>query len=37
MPTDQLHFILPPQHTSVEDERRHRKERLAAALRLFGR
>jgi ribulose-5-phosphate 4-epimerase/fuculose-1-phosphate aldolase len=25
-----------PQFTDVEDERRHRKERLAAALRLFG-
>ncbi|MFI1333331.1 class II aldolase/adducin family protein [Streptomyces sp. NPDC020845] len=37
IPTDQLHFTLPPQHTSLEDERRHRKERLAAALRLFGR
>ncbi|ADI07910.1 hypothetical protein SBI_04790 [Streptomyces bingchenggensis BCW-1] len=37
IPTDQLHFTLPPQHTSPEDERRHRKERLAAALRLFGR
>ncbi|MFF4156271.1 class II aldolase/adducin family protein [Streptomyces sp. NPDC001678] len=37
IPTDQLHFAMPPKHDSVEDERRHRKERLAAALRLFGR
>ncbi|MEV4743910.1 class II aldolase/adducin family protein [Streptomyces sp. NPDC049555] len=37
IPTDQLHFAMPPQHASVEDERRYRKERLAAALRLFGR
>ncbi|MEU6959381.1 class II aldolase/adducin family protein [Streptomyces chrestomyceticus] len=37
VPTDQLHFALPPQHATVEEERRHRKERLAAALRLFGR
>ncbi|MEV5243287.1 class II aldolase/adducin family protein [Streptomyces cinnamoneus] len=37
IPTDQLHFAMPPQHESVEDERRYRKERLAAALRLFGR
>ncbi|MBL1095422.1 class II aldolase/adducin family protein [Streptomyces coffeae] len=37
IPTDQLHITLPPQHTSPDDERRHRKERLAAALRLFGR
>lgn len=28
---------MPPRHDSVEDERRHRKERLASALRLFGR
>jgi ribulose-5-phosphate 4-epimerase/fuculose-1-phosphate aldolase len=27
----------PPQFASVEDERRHRKQRLAAAFRLFGR
>ncbi|GAA0331853.1 class II aldolase/adducin family protein [Streptomyces blastmyceticus] len=37
VPADQLRFALPPQHENVEDERRHRKERLAAALRLFGR
>jgi len=37
VPTDQLHFPLPPTFTSVEDERRHRKERLVTALRLFGR
>jgi ribulose-5-phosphate 4-epimerase/fuculose-1-phosphate aldolase len=28
---------LPPEFETVEDERRHRKERLAAALRLFGK
>ncbi len=27
---------MPPMHESVKDERRHRKERLAGALRLFG-
>jgi ribulose-5-phosphate 4-epimerase/fuculose-1-phosphate aldolase len=30
-------FPLPPAFDSVEDERRHRKERLAGALRIFGR
>ncbi|MEU5213494.1 class II aldolase/adducin family protein [Streptomyces sp. NPDC020742] len=37
LPTEQLHFAMPPQHATVEGERRHRKERLVAALRLFGR
>ena len=37
LPTDQLQFAMPPMHDSVEDERRHRKERLAGALRVFGR
>ncbi|OMI87238.1 class II aldolase/adducin family protein [Streptomyces sp. M1013] len=37
LPTDRLRFAMPPRHDSVEDERRHRKERLASALRLFGR
>lgn len=37
LPTDRLRFAMPPRHDSVEDERRHRKERLAGALRLFGR
>ncbi|MFC5723871.1 class II aldolase/adducin family protein [Streptomyces gamaensis] len=37
VPTDRLHFAMPPTHESVEDERRYRKQRLAAALRLFGR
>lgn len=36
LPTD-LIFRLPPNFDSVEDERRHRKERLAAALRIFGK
>src|SRR5690606_40322422 len=30
-------FRLPPTFDNVEDERRHRKERLAAALRIFGK
>jgi hypothetical protein len=33
----QLFFPRPPQFDDVAAERRHRKERLAAALRLFGR
>lgn len=37
LPTEKLRFAMPPMHESVEDERRHRKERLAGALRLFGR
>lgn len=37
IPTDQLRFAMPPERKSVVDERRYRKERLAAALRLFGR
>ncbi|WP_431771678.1 class II aldolase/adducin family protein [Streptomyces cucumeris] len=37
IPTDKLHITMPPQHASPGEERRHRKERLAAALRLFGR
>ncbi|WP_169947710.1 class II aldolase/adducin family protein [Microbispora sp. H11081] len=37
VPADQLAFRLPPAFATVEEERRHRKERLAAALRLFGR
>lgn len=36
-PTDQLRFAMPPMHESTDDERQHRKERLAGALRLFGR
>lgn len=32
-----LAFPKYPEFSSVEDERRHRKQRLAAALRLFGR
>ena len=36
MPSDRLPHAFP-QFTSVEDERRHRKQRLAAAFRLFGR
>ena len=35
-PTDRLPHIFP-RFASVEDERRHRKQRLAAAFRLFGR
>ncbi|MFJ4034223.1 class II aldolase/adducin family protein [Streptomyces griseoluteus] len=37
LPTDKLRFAMPPMHESVDEERRHRKERLAGALRLFGR
>ncbi|MFD9792373.1 class II aldolase/adducin family protein [Streptomyces sp. NPDC059070] len=37
IPVDQLQFSLPPVHEDPADERRHRKERLAGALRLFGR
>ena len=37
IPPEQLYFAMPPTHPSVEEERRHRKERLVAALRLFGR
>lgn len=37
IPTDRLHFALPTTFATVEEERRHRKERLTAALRLFGR
>ncbi|MGW2325411.1 class II aldolase/adducin family protein [Streptomyces sp. NPDC001700] len=37
IPTDQLHITMPPTHASPADERRYRKERLAAALRVFGR
>jgi ribulose-5-phosphate 4-epimerase/fuculose-1-phosphate aldolase len=37
LPPQELIFRLPPSFDSVEEERRHRKERLAAALRLFGK
>src|SRR5438034_10381432 len=33
----QMTFPLPPTFDSVEDERLHRKQRLAAAFRLFAR
>lgn len=33
----ELEFDLPPTFTSVEEERHHRKQRLAIALRVFGR
>jgi len=36
LPKD-LIFNLPPNFDNVEDERQHRKERLAAALRIFGK
>jgi ribulose-5-phosphate 4-epimerase/fuculose-1-phosphate aldolase len=32
-----VEYTLPPTFETVEEERRHRKERLAAALRVFGR
>jgi ribulose-5-phosphate 4-epimerase/fuculose-1-phosphate aldolase len=37
VPKDQLVFRMPPTFDTPDEERRHRKERLAAALRLFGR
>ncbi|GAA3827263.1 class II aldolase/adducin family protein [Sphaerisporangium flaviroseum] len=37
VPTEQLTFRLPQKFENVADERRHRQERLVAALRLFGR
>ncbi|MFJ8658029.1 class II aldolase/adducin family protein [Streptomyces sp. NPDC093795] len=37
VPVDRLHFALPPVHATVEEERVHRRQRLAGALRLFGR
>lgn len=37
VPPQDLVFRLPPSFEDVAAERRHRKERLAAALRLFGR
>lgn len=36
LPVEQLHFAMPPVHRSPDEERVHRKERLAGALRLFG-
>jgi ribulose-5-phosphate 4-epimerase/fuculose-1-phosphate aldolase len=36
-PTKKLAIPEPPVFTSVVEERRHRKQRLAAALRIFGR
>jgi ribulose-5-phosphate 4-epimerase/fuculose-1-phosphate aldolase len=36
MPSDRTPHVLP-EFASVEDERRHRKQRLAAAFRIFGR
>ena len=33
----ELELNLPPTFDSLEDERQHRKQRLAGALRLFGR
>ncbi|WP_030782360.1 class II aldolase/adducin family protein [Streptomyces sp. NRRL S-920] len=37
IPVERLRFAMPPVHHSPEDERRYRKERLAGALRIFGR
>jgi ribulose-5-phosphate 4-epimerase/fuculose-1-phosphate aldolase len=37
LPPQNLIFKLPPTFDDVEQERRHRKERLAAALRIFGK
>ncbi|MCW2902022.1 MAG: hypothetical protein JWO67_4287 [Streptosporangiaceae bacterium] len=37
LPPQELIWRLPPTFDSLEEERRHRKERLTAALRLFGK
>lgn len=37
IPVERLQFAMPPVHDSMADERQYRKERLAGALRLFGR
>jgi ribulose-5-phosphate 4-epimerase/fuculose-1-phosphate aldolase len=37
IPPETLLFRLPPSFETVEEERRHRKERLTAALRIFGK
>lgn len=37
VPVDRPHFALPPVHATAEEERVHHKQRLAGALRLFGR
>ncbi|MFB7058991.1 class II aldolase/adducin family protein [Streptomyces vinaceus] len=37
VPVDRLRFALPPVHADPAEERAYRKERLAGALRLFGR
>ncbi|MEV0320114.1 class II aldolase/adducin family protein [Streptomyces sp. NPDC050658] len=37
IPVERLQFAMPPVHDSAADERRYRKERLAGALRVFGR
>ncbi|MBM7169686.1 class II aldolase/adducin family protein [Streptomyces sp. G44] len=37
IPVERLRFAMPPVHASPADERRYRKERLAGALRIFGR
>ncbi|MEU6082191.1 class II aldolase/adducin family protein [Streptomyces sp. NPDC047108] len=36
IPTEQLHFAMPPTFDSLAEERQYRKERLAGALRIFG-
>ncbi|MEU7023155.1 class II aldolase/adducin family protein [Streptomyces sp. NPDC046203] len=37
VPVERLPFALPPVHATVAEERIHRRQRLAAALRVFGR
>ncbi|NBM19397.1 class II aldolase/adducin family protein [Streptomyces sp. GC420] len=37
IPVEKLHLEMPPVHESAAREREYRKERLAGALRLFGR
>lgn len=36
IPVEQLRFAMPPVHATPGEERAHRRERLAGALRLFG-
>ncbi|MEU8530056.1 MULTISPECIES: class II aldolase/adducin family protein [Streptomyces] len=37
IPADRLHFATPPVHATADEERTYRRQRLAGALRLFGR
>ncbi|MER6994589.1 class II aldolase/adducin family protein [Streptomyces sp. NPDC000410] len=37
VPVERLHFAMPPVHETLAEERAHRKQRIAGALRLFAR